>query len=142
MGAHLSLRSYLMPSDPFADSTGRGPLSADQLRTIAQNEVRYRGLRRVAADIGITPSALGKIVLGGGMHAGTILKVRDWVTTLPADGAPKSYPDRETVEAAWGLLLADFSDDVAGPLRQRLTVHIRQIYQSQGLPLPPWLDEA
>lgn len=134
-----------MPSDSsdddFHDLGARGPLTADELRAIAKNEVSYRGMRRVAEDIGVSPSALNKIVLGGGMHASTVRRFRDWVLTLPAAYPPKAHPDRETVEAAWSRLLGDFTEDVAREIRQRLTVTFRAAYLRQGLPLPEWLRE-
>jgi AcrR family transcriptional regulator len=123
------------PSRP-ARRVSRRRITDDALRAACARAVAHRTLRRVAADIGVSPPTLAQFLAGSKPRAATLQKFRDWFYS----GMVADWLTPEHVEAT----LAEFLSGLAEPGSAKAAVQIceivRDAHSQQGTPVPRWVD--
>ena len=115
------------------------PTSIDRLRESVAIRVHATSLRAVARQVGMSPSGLEKFLSGGMPYTNTRRKLLEWwyregiqpTQALSADG----------VAVALGTLVRDLPPDRRERTLRELVGTLRELYDSHGVPCPPWLGE-
>ncbi|HEX8429848.1 MAG TPA: hypothetical protein VF625_01130 [Longimicrobium sp.] len=116
------------------------PTSVDQLRESVAIRVHSTSLRAVARQVGMSPSGLEKFIAGGTPYTNTRRKLMEWWF---AEGRhPRSDLSADGVAVALGTLVRELPPERRERALHDLVGTLRELYQAQGAPYPPWLGDT
>ena len=110
------------------------------LREIAAARVGATSLRRVAREIGMSPTGLRKFLDGGEPYAPTVHRLRVWylrfgVTPSAAEIGP------EDASAALAVLVHDLPETPRRQAADGMLESLGRSYEASGRGRPPWVAE-
>jgi hypothetical protein len=123
-------------SHPSPDLPGA---SVRHMREVAADRVDNTSLRRVAREIGMSPSGLKKFLGGTAPYSSTLRRLRAWYVRYAAE----QNSDVEPVDAS--AALAVLMHDLGAESRRNTALHVLDAvgsgYDQSGRPKPAWLSE-
>jgi hypothetical protein len=113
--------------------------SVRHIREVASARVEATSLRRVAREIGMSPTGLRKFLDGTDPYAPTLHRLRVWFVRFAA--TPAAEVQREEATAALAVLTHDLS-----PTPRRIALNgvldtLARGYDASGRARPDWLAE-
>jgi len=114
--------------------------SVDKLRESVAIRVHATSLRSVARQVGMSPSGLEKFIAGGTPYSNTRRKLMEWWF---AEGRhPRSALSPDGLAVALGSLVRELPPERRERALHELVGILRELYEGQGAPCPPWLGRA
>lgn len=107
------------------------------LRETAARAVADMSLRKVAAEVGVSPMGLSHFLNGGQPYDRTVRKLLEWYLRHVAH----ERINAETAAIALALVLDGIPDARFLATRAKLRDHIREAYKRSGVQPPAWLDK-
>ncbi|HWK90430.1 MAG TPA: hypothetical protein VNP72_10605 [Longimicrobium sp.] len=109
------------------------------MREAAAARVENTSLRRVARDIGMSPTGLKKFLCGAAPYSPTVRRLRNWYVRHAA----AQQSDVETVDAsaALSVLMHDLGSDSRRDAALEVLDAVEGGYDQSGKPKPAWLTE-
>lgn len=117
---------------------GEGKAGIDHLRDAVARGVETESLRRIAREIGMSPSGLQKFLDGARPYDPTRRKLERWYVKEAARGYPEALTP-EAARAAIDLLLRDLPAGRRARARAAFVTLLRNLY---GVDPPDWLEES
>lgn len=120
--------------------TERIPVAISHLREIAAARVGATSLRRVAREIGMSPTGLRKFLDGAEPYAPTVHRLRVWylrfaMTPSPAEIGP------EDASAALAVLVHDLPETPGRQAADGMLESLGRSYEASGRGRPTWVAE-
>lgn len=109
------------------------------LRDAAAARVEKTSLRRVAREIGMSPTGLKKFILGTAPYSPTLRRLRKWYLQYAA--LPTGEVAREDASAALAVLTHDLSPDARRHTSSELLEAVGRGYDLAGKGRPRWVAE-
>jgi multidrug efflux pump subunit AcrA (membrane-fusion protein) len=113
-------------------------VSVQRLREAVAVRVRYRSLRQVAREVGMSPTGLGKFMAGGQPYSATRVKLERWYVR-------ERLPEETLSADAAALALRSLTDalplDASGAVERRLLEVLTDAYAATPAGVPSWLKE-
>ena len=109
------------------------------MREVAASRVENTSLRKVAREIGMSPTGLKKFLEGTAPYSPTVRRLRNWYVRYTA----VQQSDVETVDASAALSV--LMHDLGSDSRRNAALHVLDAvgsgYDQSGKPKPAWLSE-
>ena len=113
--------------------------SIRHMREVAAARVENTSLRKVAGEIGMSPTGLRKFLDGTAPYSPTIRRLRNWYVRYAADEA--GSVEQVDASAALSVLMHDLRPDS----RRDTALHVLEVvgsgYEQSGKPKPSWLAD-
>ena len=113
--------------------------SIRHIREVASARVEATSLRRVAREIGMSPTGLRKFLDGTEPYTPTLHRLRVWYVRFAA--APSEGVGREEASAALAVLTHDLSPTPRRAAAQGILDALARGYEASGRPRPAWLAD-
>lgn len=111
----------------------------DTLRAALRLQIQNSSLRRVAAEVGLSPTGLSTFVGGRPSRSGTLLRLSDWYLQELADDEGTFSVPPDAAAAAALLLLRHLPPELRPRAAAELVRTIDEASRDAGVPAPPWL---
>ncbi|HEX8830209.1 MAG TPA: hypothetical protein VF705_03530 [Longimicrobium sp.] len=123
------------------DQRTRDPHEANirHLRDTAAARVEGSSLRRVAREIGMSPTGLKKFLLGTAPYSPTLRRLRKWY--LPYGGAIPGAVEEEAVGHALAVLTQDLPPAARGTVTDGVLESLARGYAASGREHPRWVTD-
>jgi hypothetical protein len=115
-----------------------GSTALARLREALSSRVEQRSLRRVAREVGMSPSGLQKFLGGTRPYSGTRRKLERWYVREAALD-PTGAMSHDLALAALRVLVHDLPIEGRGTALRRLTEALERSYGVAGVAAPSWL---
>jgi hypothetical protein len=109
------------------------------LRETAASRVENTSLRRVAREIGMSPTGLKKFLLGTAPYSPTLRRLRKWY--LQHAAIPTGEVQREDASAALAVLTHDLAPDPKAVAAGEMLDTLVRGYDATGRTRPRWVAE-
>ncbi|HEX6937969.1 MAG TPA: hypothetical protein VF158_01055 [Longimicrobiales bacterium] len=116
-----------------------GGLRLDRLREAVAERVDAQSLRRVAREVGMSPTGLQKFLHGATPYSATRRKLERWYVREVASYG--GAPDAESLRAALHILGRDLPRGERERALADIVQRLETAYRDAGLAPPPWLAE-
>lgn len=113
--------------------------SIRHMREVAAARVDNTSLRKVATEIGMSPTGLRKFLDGTTPYAPTVRRLRDWYVRYAA--AQQSDVEPVAAAAAVAVLTHDLSSHSRRDAALNVLEAVGSGYERSGKPQPAWLVE-
>jgi hypothetical protein len=121
------------------NSTDTRSATIKHLRETAAERVENTSLRRVAREIGMSPTGLKKFLGGTAPYSPTLRRLRNWYVQYAA--RLDHVVDREVASAALTVLVHDLPQDSRGHTATCLLDCVGQSFTQSGRSQPGWVTE-
>lgn len=121
-----------IPADPRS-------LSIRHLREAAEKRVENTSLRKVAREIGMSPTGLKKFLLGTAPYSPTIRRLRNWYVRFAA--VQGSGVEPEDASAALAVLTHDLGSGARRDAAVFVLDALGSGYEQSGKSKPEWILE-
>lgn len=125
------------PDSPAAKGTDLRSSVVRHLRNAAIARVENTSLRRVAREIGMSPTGLKKFLQGTAPYSPTLHRLRNWYIRSRAD--EEGHVDMADASAALSVLLHDLAPGARSEVAHRILESLGDGYVTSGKAHPSWL---
>jgi hypothetical protein len=123
----------------MSDQADHRATTIQHMREAIAERVRKTSLRRVAREVGLSPTGLKKFINGSDPYSPTVRRLNAWYLRYAA--LPMGHVETEDAGAALAILVADL---VSGPRLQAVGDVLACVgtgYEQSGRTPPAWLSE-
>ena len=113
--------------------------TVDYLRGMLAERVEATSLRRVAREVGMSPTGLKKFLLGTAPYSPTLRRLRKWY--LHHAAVPTGMLVRDDAKIALDVLTYDVTPAYRGETVAALLDRLTEGYLRSGKPQPGWIAE-